>query len=301
MKKIITIITILIMMICLSACQEEVPQTPGFMLYFINSDMNGLVPVEYTIENTNLEMAVAEVVDELKTIPEKFQYVAPLSRGIEIKSLSVNEDQVLINFKGEYLSLDSVEEVLLRASVVKTLTGIDGIKTVMFMVEDEPIADAQGNIIGAMTGDQFVLNAGREINAYDEIKLTLYVANESGDGLVQVTKEVVYNTNIPKDRLVVEELIKGVADEAVPTINKDTKVISTTITDGICYVNLDKTFLNQTNAVTPEVTIYSIVNSLVELSGINKVQILIDGDSSYVFQEVMPLDTVYERNLDIIK
>ena len=61
------------------------------------------------------------------------------------------------------------------------------------------------------------------------------------------------------------------------------------------YINLDKAFLTQAYAVTPEVTIYSIGNSLVEINGINKVQILIDGDSSYIFQEVM--EEYYEKDI----
>lgn len=303
MKKIYTsIITILILMLMpvfgITGCSKEEPLTPGYQLYFINSDMTGLVPSDYVINSQGIDEAVSEVLDELKKTPEKFQYVAPLSLNVVIKEVGINEDQVSINFGSEYLELDSIEEVLLRASVVKSLTGIDGIKAVTFMVEEEPIVDAQGNIVGAMTQDQFVLNAGKEINAYDEIKLTLYFADSTGEKLKTTAREVVYNTNIPKDRLVVEELIKG--NEEFSTINPDTKVISTTITDGICYINLDKAFLTQAYAVTPEVTIYSIVNSLVEINGINKVQILIDGDSSYIFQEVMPLSDVYERNLDIV-
>ena len=52
--------------------------------------------------------------------------------------------------------------------------------------------------------------------------------------------------------------------------------------------------------VRPEVTIYALVNSLSEISDINKVQILINGESSRVYGEVMDLNTLYERNLDMV-
>ena len=52
--------------------------------------------------------------------------------------------------------------------------------------------------------------------------------------------------------------------------------------------------------VTPEVTIYSIVNSLVELSGVNKVQISVNGSTDVIYMETVPLSQVFERNLEIM-
>ena len=64
---------------------------------------------------------------------------------------------------------------------------------------------------------------------------------------------------------------------------------------------LDKDFLNQQYSVLPEVTIYSLVNSLVELNGVNKVQIMIDGDVNVVFRDTISLSSPFERNLDVLK
>ncbi|MBD5461192.1 MAG: GerMN domain-containing protein, partial [Lachnospiraceae bacterium] len=66
-----------------------------------------------------------------------------------------------------------------------------------------------------------------------------------------------------------------------------------------CYVNLDQTFLTQIYNVTPDVTIYSIVNSLTELANIQKVQILINGESNLTYREIYAFTTIFERNLDI--
>ncbi|MEG1292235.1 MAG: GerMN domain-containing protein, partial [Lachnospiraceae bacterium] len=66
----------------------------------------------------------------------------------------------------------------------------------------------------------------------------------------------------------------------------------------VCFVNLDAGFLNQNYEITEPVVIYSIVNSLVELPNINKVQISVNGDSSMVYREKYELSTMYERDLD---
>ena len=66
-------------------------------------------------------------------------------------------------------------------------------------------------------------------------------------------------------------------------------------------VNLDENFLSQTYTVTPEVTIFSITNSLVELTNVNKVQISINGDTSGTYREKYSFTTYFERNLDLVE
>lgn len=90
-------------------------------------------------------------------------------------------------------------------------------------------------------------------------------------------------------------------NKAYPVMNPETKVINVNIRDGICYVNLDGGFINQIYNVTPEVTIYAMVNSLVELSNVNKVQISIDGETNVNYRESISLSTLFERNLELEK
>ena len=96
----------------------------------------------------------------------------------------------------------------------------------------------------------------------------------------------------------VEELIAGPSgriEGLYPSINPGTKVVSVMTKDGICYVNLDETFLAVVNNVSTDVSVYAIVNSLVELSSVNKVQILINGEVPSSFSA-----STFERNLDIV-
>ena len=78
-------------------------------------------------------------------------------------------------------------------------------------------------------------------------------------------------------------------------------MLNVTVKDGICYVNFNSAFLTQPYSVSAEATIYSIVNSLSELTGVNKVQISIEGDSSVIYKETISLTTPFERNLDLVK
>lgn len=207
-----------------------------------------------------------------------------------------------MNFDEHYKEMDTVREVLMRAAIVRTVTQVPEISLVSFTVQGEPLTDSNGNAIGMMPADLFIDNAGNEINAYEKVNLHLYFANEDGTGLVEENRRnVVYSSNISLEKLVVEKLIEGpMAEGAYPTVNPQTKIVSVSIKDGICYVNLNEDFLNQPYQVGADVTIYSITNSLVELSNVNKVQISINGETNISYREKVNLGGIFERNLDLL-
>ena len=66
-------------------------------------------------------------------------------------------------------------------------------------------------------------------------------------------------------------------------------------------MNLSPEFLNAVGDVTPEVTLYSIVNSLAELKDVHRVQFMVNGDSQVLYREMIQLDNSFSRNLDIVK
>ncbi|MCR5502579.1 MAG: GerMN domain-containing protein [Lachnospiraceae bacterium] len=272
----------------------------AFYLYYVNADGTGLYR---EAAEEHLSDSPEEVLAILSTPSEKRSYIAPVGTEYRLDQVSLNQGQLLLDFSEEYNAMDPILELLRRAAVVRTITQLPSVDTVSITVAGEPLTDQQGAPVGAMTGDQFITNAGREINAYEQTKLTLYFADDDGTKLRKVTRTVVYSSNIPTDKIVADELAKGIGEgeNAYPIMDPSTKVVSTTVNDGICYVNLSEEFLNQPYSVTPDVTVYGIVNSLVELNGINKVQISVNGDSSLMYRETVNLSRAYERNLEIVE
>ena len=58
-------------------------------------------------------------------------------------------------------------------------------------------------------------------------------------------------------------MLKGPKTEGLkPTLSSNTKILGVSIIEGICYVNLDKSFLSDSMDVQEKLPIYSIVNSL---------------------------------------
>ena len=89
------------------------------------------------------------------------------------------------------------------------------------------------------------------------------------------------------EKLVVERLLEGPLEEgeqsAIPQGTKLSRSVSTV--DGVCYVNFDEGFLNQNYEIKEPVVIYSIVDSLSELSYVSKVQIAVNGDTKGKYRD----------------
>ena len=250
------------------------------------------------MQGATTEQQLDELIECLSTMPEKLEYKAPFAMGFSLLDVSLEEERVLLNVDAAYKEMPPTTEVLVRAAIVRTLTQIPEISYVGINVEGEQLYDNLENPVGWMSADQFIDNDGNEINTYELVRVSLYFANEGGDQLIETYREKHYSTNTPLERFVVEELIAGPSGQiegVYPSVNPDTEIINVMTRDGICYVNLDETFLTVVNNVPTEISIYAVVNSLVELSNINRVQILINGEVPASFGSA-----AYERNLDMV-
>ncbi|WP_051207427.1 GerMN domain-containing protein [Butyrivibrio sp. AE3006] len=273
-------------------------------VYYINNDETGILFEDYEVkaDMEDTEAVIEELLDKMQTMPEKLEYEAPIYGPIKLLSYSYNTGLLTLNFDSSYVETDVTIEILDRAAMVRTLTQIPDVENVAFMIAGNPLTDVNGNIIGNMSADSFVYNAGNEINTYEKVELVLYFATEDGKNLVPVYRSVVYNSNIPMQRLAMEQLLKGPnTDVAFPTLNSQAKINSVSVRDGVCYVDFDNNFLIQPNAVSADVAIYSIVNTLCAITDTNKVQISVGGSSDVIFMETVSLGTVFERNLDIVE
>ncbi|MBQ7776604.1 MAG: GerMN domain-containing protein [Lachnospiraceae bacterium] len=301
MKKGLLFLCIFLCIWCMAGCGKEEEAENLFPVYYISKSETKIEMHQYAMQATEPKEQIEELLRALAIVPAKNEYKAPLAMGFQILDYNLQNGKLLINMDENYKDLTSFQEVLVRAAIVRTMTQHPKVSFVAIRVNNEQLFDNQGQLVGWMSADQFIENEGSEINNYEEVRIKLYFANEAGDGLIATNRTKEYNTNISLEKLIVEELIKGPNAEGVyPTINPATKVANVTVKDGVCYVNLDENFLNNIYNVTPDVTIFSITNSLVELSNVNKVQISVNGDSSGVYREKYNLTTYFEKNTDIM-
>ena len=259
-------------------------------IYCLNEDRTGLTKISYDFPEGNAEEAARAVLEELKEPAEEIEYTAPIPKEVKVQGCRLRGSILDVDFNSAYLEMGALEEKLVRAAVVQSLVLIDGINAVSFTVDGEMLKDSTGFPVGLMNEDDFVENTGSSPTAYQTDTLTLYFADKEGDSLVPREVDVRYSSNVSREKLIVEKLMQGPSGSgAYPTINPDANLLSVTIKDGICYVNFDSTFLTGAYDVLPEVTVYSIVNSLVEGTEAQQVQITINGETDAKYMETVDL------------
>ena len=98
-----------------------------------------------------------------------------------------------------------------------------------------------------------------------------------------------------------EQLLEGPESKnARSAIPSETKLMSVSLVDGVCYVSFDENFKNQDYSVNEAIVIYSIVDSLVEGAGVRQVQITINGESNAKYMEKVDLSQPLNEEQDWI-
>lgn len=269
-------------------------------IWYLNGDRTSLLPVEFTPTAEGTEGRISEVLNALKNPPDP--KLAAVTDGFTVTSFVLGDGQVTLQLSGDYALLDPTTEVLTRAAIVSSLTGIDGVDAAAFYLAGEPLTDENGRAVGVMTADSFINNSGSEIQNYEKTRLHLYFADSGGEHLVHAYRNKIYNSNVSLERVVVEEVLKGPNSEVVfPTLNPDARIVSVTTRDGVCYVNFDQAFLSEPYSVTPQVAVYSLVNSLTELASVDSVQITVDGKPTAKFMETVSLQSPLRSNPGLVQ
>lgn len=306
-KRRICCLFLLVLLFTVVACgKEERKKEQELQIFYLNKEETEILSLPYEAQHSmeEKEKLVFELLEALETQPNEPGLHAAI-KDFSIKDCIIWESQVTLNFTKDYEMQHFTREVLARAAIVKTLTQLEFVQLVLFQVEGKNLADSLGKEVGVLSADSFLDNTGQEMKKYEETTLNLYFANETGDQLVKVNRKLHYNTNISLEKLVVEQIVAGPLNnkndiaEIFPTVNKETKIIGVSVKDGICYVNFSNLFLTPVGTVTPDVAIYSLVNSLTELPGILKVQFAIEGDTKVTFGEKYQFTTLFERNTDL--
>lgn len=303
MRSIVFLLYISVVLLC-AGCRQKQPESErqdsenGIYQIYDVKDYD-IVSSKYETDTTDSDMLVSELLQQMKLSGEQNR----TEGGIFVESQSIHNQVVYLSFNKEYAKLDTVREVLYRASVVKTIAQVPGISHVFFYVDGVSLTYADGSPVGKMAAADFVDETNDDLNSLSWTKITLYFANATGDRLVKKDLDVAYSKTMSLERLVIEQLIGGPdADDTgmKTTLPSSLKVLGVSVKDTVCYLNLDGAFLNELVDASAMVQIYSIVNSLTQLPNISAVQLQVNGDSHNTLREIS-LEKTFSYNIDLIE
>lgn len=282
--KIIALLSLslsLVLMSCSGPSQKKKTEKT-YVLYDINADHTGLATEEYYPKSKDRSKMTDEILDLLGDKTEKSDMTRPIPNGVNVQDTLYDKESgnLTVSFTRSYMTVTGTDETLMRAAIVKTLLQVKGVKTVTFQVDHTDLVSASG-ISGRMMDDNtFVMSMAGKDSPVQSADITLYYPDRDGTRLHKVKKKVTYSSNIHIARVVIDYLKKNPeVKNARPALPSGIQVSSLAVADGVCYVNFDSDISSKNNDVTEEACVYSIVDSLTDLYGINRVQISENGSN----------------------
>lgn len=285
----------------MTGCKRE-DRTGDVQIYYQNTEGTGLVTEGYDWKTKETASRIDEVLERLKKPEDTVRCTSVIPEDVFIVEYQLNQSNLDIYFSQEYELLDKPAEVLFRAAVVKSLTQIEGVQFVRFYVNGELLKDGHGNPIGYMQSEDFTQNTGAALNSYQREDVTLYYADPVNGKLIALPVSLRYNSYITIEKAIIGKLMeKPDGNRAQIAIPAETKLLSVSVKDNICYVNMNEGFLAELPQISPEQTVYALVNSIIEGGNCKQVQISINGDADVQFRGEIDFSKPFEKNMEIVE
>ncbi len=291
----------------LSGCRANSPAPESedkFYVYYRELGKTELFPVEAVLNSDiDKDNMVWSIYSHMAGGGDEASYSSAVPKSAELRDYRVEEGNLILNFSSEYTKLEKSEELIFRAALVRTFTQLPDISTVEIRVEGQPLVIGDTLVVGPQRGTDFVDIIGNGLSAYTRTEVTLYFSDETGTKLVPRKRIMTYSNASSLESQLMSSLIAGPDaedDGAFRTLPVSVRCLSVSTVSGVCYVNLSDTMLSEATGVSPDVCIYSIVDSLTEIPGISSVQISINGSSNLIFMDRIDLKESLKQNLDLI-
>ena len=288
--------------ICLTGCKNAPTSAgPGVCVYYLNEAGSELIAEDVDVPNETHKKQIEFLIKQLLYPPAGKK--SPLNDGTKLKSVTVSDEIVTVDFSKDFYGGKAIDKTLATVSVAKTLCSLDYIAGVQILVEGREILDSEGNPIGILRGSDIILRQDSTPAQSPDTSFKIYFSNEDSEFLVPERRIINISSGDMVEKLILAELLKGPKETGhFRTIPQEAKLLSIETKDGVCFVNFSKEFVEKFSGGTTEqqLTIYSIVNSLTELSTIDRVQFLIEGEKREEFHD-MVLNEPMVPNKGLIK
>ena len=216
--------------------------------------------------------SVKEAVAALCAAPESETLICPIPSDVEILDAVLKDNCVTVTMNSAYLDVTGIDKSVMDACITLTMCSIENIDYVTICIGSEVISDKLS------TEDFLLFNS---VTSSNSAKVRLYFPKTSGNTLGAEYRPVSFDENNSAERCILDVLLSGPTSSSLKRpFPSDTVLLSVYTQDGICTVSLSdfSTEVENPTSEDAELAVYSLVDSLTTIAGVNSVQILINGE-----------------------
>ena len=234
------------------------------------------------IEVGNRQTMIEATLDILIEGPKTLGLTRSIPEGLEVGWFDFNAANrtLKISFYPSLEDLSLLERTTLIISVVHTMRELEFIEYIVFYEGYEELLGADGQPFGPRNRSNTPL--GSEMPQSASIYITLFYPDEEMRGLVAELRSVPFDpaqTNI--ETLVINNLLQGPQTEGLVAIFSEEVALNNNVSSmgELVVVDFASTFRDTMGrgSTSEQMAVFSIVNTLTELEGIERVRFFIEG------------------------
>lgn len=138
MRRTLCLLTAGALLALLAACGVPTVQEEGYRVYFRAQEGTEALQAELHSVPSEADPA-AYLLDCLLAGPEEEGLDRAIPSSVTLRGTSLENGVLTVDFSSRYASLSGIDLTLADYSVVKTMTQLEGVETVVINVEGEPI------------------------------------------------------------------------------------------------------------------------------------------------------------------
>lgn len=270
-----------------NSLQDDMTET--FVVYFADSEYRYLNSETRDATLSENETEMAYVMRKLLEGPENEQLEPIIPEGTELLGISSADGVCRLNFSHEFYENrldDTYGAYMTIYGITNTLTGLDGIEAVEFLVEGEPV-DSYGlfPLRQPITRNPDCIGPVRM--ASGEVDVNIYVLSSESQEPFAVPCRVKQTVSEPLAEAVVTKILNYEPPQGFYNpIPYGTELLSISVSGNVCYIDLSDKFIPQEDTEAAEkAAVWALTKSLMALDNITSIVLTINGESdglSYV-------------------
>ena len=282
-RKLYAAALLLLSALTLAACvqKEQTPQG-SYRLYYAaqaeaarGADAIAECGVEIAGEGCDTQELARRLIEALLQGSADARYLSPFPSGTQLQELSLSGGRAHVDFSANYGRLSGIELSLADYCVALTLTQLDGVSAVTITADGHEIPYRRTQLLTA--ADPLL---GSREDTLRPITVQLYFLDTQTNELRAQQQTLALYEGQPRVNALLEALLAGPENDVTlaPLLGADFSVLSARIEDNTCYLNLPSDVPLPESAQEQRLAMTSLVRSLCSLAGVERVQVLVDGE-----------------------
>ena len=266
---------------CAKSAQED--EESGYALYFLSDldasgggDAIAASSVRFTPDETmSTEDCVRTLMELLLAGPDEAALHSPIPEGTALRSLKVSGRRAEIDLSAQYARLSGIDLSLADYCITLTLSQLPNVNAVSITANGSELPYRKTQVL--LSAD--TLLSSRE-SGLRPITVQLYFFDsETGELRAEQQTLALYEGQTRVNALL-EALAQGPEDDSLLSLlPEDFSVVSSRIENGVCYLSIPANVSLPEDEGTRALLFESLEKSILSLSGVDEVQILIEGES----------------------